>query len=254
MIAIGTAGWSIARASAASFGGDGSHLARYARVLPCVEINSSFYRPHRTATYARWAGETSRHFRFAVKLPEAITHAARLRRARLPLDAFLEEVAGLGSKLAVLLVQLPPSFAYEPRPVRTFFELLRERHPGAVVCEPRHRTWFTPAAERVLRSYRISRAAADPALCESAAGPGGWLGPNDDGADATLYYRWHGSPRIYWSAYSNAWLAARADELARWPSDADRWCIFDNTAAGAALRNALALQTMIGADVAKAGK
>lgn len=247
MIAIGTAGWSIPRASAPAFAGGGRHLERYARVLPCVEIDTSFYRPHRTATYARWADETPAGFRYAVKLPKAITHEARFRRARAPLDAFLSEVAGLGDKLAVLLVQLPPSFAYAPRPARTFFALLRERHAGAVVCEPRHPTWFTPAAERVLHAYRIARAAADPASCESAARPGGWLGPNRDGGGATLYYRWHGSPRMYWSRYPDAWLAARAAELSRWPRDADCWCIFDNTAAGAALENALALRTMIAA-------
>ena len=41
-----------------------------------VEINSSFYRPHAFATYARWAASTPDGFRFAVKVPRTITHEA----------------------------------------------------------------------------------------------------------------------------------------------------------------------------------
>lgn len=238
---IGTAGWSIPGEVAHAFAGAGQHLQRYARVLNGVEINSSFYRSHRTEVYQRWAAQTPPDFRFAVKLPRSITHDARLRRARAPLQQFLAEAAGLGDRWAVLLVQLPPSFAFDARVVRTFFGLLREEHAGAVVCEPRHASWFTPAADRTLAALQVSRAAADPARWPEAAVPGGWLGPDGDGGGAVLYHRWHGSPRMYWSRYEKPWLDARARELAAWPAEADRWCIFDNTAGGGALPNALAL-------------
>ena len=56
------------------FDSDGTHLQRYSRWLRGVEINSSFYRPHRTATYERWAASVPEHFRFAVKIPKAISH------------------------------------------------------------------------------------------------------------------------------------------------------------------------------------
>jgi uncharacterized protein YecE (DUF72 family) len=242
---IGTAGWSLPRDAAASFEGEGRHLERYARVLSCAEINSSFYRSHRAEVYQRWAAQTPPGFRFAVKLPRAISHDARLRRAREPLRRFLAEVAGLGERLAVVLVQLPGSFAFEARPMRAFFGLLREQFGGAVVCEPRHASWSTPAAERLLVASRISRAAADPARWPAAFRPGGWLGPEGDGRGAVLYHRWHGSPRMYWSRYEPAWLAERARELACWPADADTWCIFDNTASGAAIQNALALRALV---------
>jgi len=242
---IGTAGWSIPREMAAAFPGDGQHLQRYARVMNCAEINTSAYRHHAPEVYTRWASLTPPGFRFAVKLPQAITHEARLRRARKPLHQFLNEASGLGDKLAVLLVQLPPSFAFEARPVRSFFGLLAELYAGAVVCEPRHKTWFTPAADRVLASLKVSRAAADPAKVPEAALPGGWLGPQGDGSGALLYHRWHGSPRVYWSRYEDAWLRQQARALRAWPSSADRWCVFDNTAAGGALPNALALQGLL---------
>lgn len=242
---IATAAWSVPRAVAEAFPGEGSHLERYSRVLKGTEINSSFYRSHRSEVYARWAAQTPAGFRFAVKLPRAITHEGRLRAARAPLQRFIAETAGLGSKLAVLLVQLPPSLVFEPRPARRFFSLLAGMYGGAVVCEPRHASWFEAAADRLLVALRIGRVAADPARWPAAAVPGGWLGPAGDGAGAVLYHRWHGSPRTYWSSYGDDWLQARAAELRRWPRGAKAWCVFDNTAAGAAAANALSLQALL---------
>lgn len=222
---IGTAGWSISAAHAAAFPATGTHLARYAAVLPCAEINTSFYRPHRPATYARWATSVPAGFRFAVKLPRAITHEARLANAEPLLDAFLAEAIALGDRLGPLLVQLPPSLPFRPG---DFFAQLRARHAGEVVCEPRHPSWFTPEATAHLLAHRIARVAADPAIVPEAAEPGGWPG--------LAYWRLHGSPRMYYSPYGPARLAALAPRLAP-----DAWVIFDNTADGHALADALHL-------------
>ena len=244
MIRVGTAGWNVPRRVAAAFPAEGSHLARYGQVMGCVEIDTSFYREHRVETYARWACETPPGFRFAVKLPRWITHEGRLRRARAPLRAFLAQAGGLGEKLGVLLVQLPPSFEFAAAAAHRFFAVLRELHAGTVVCEPRHPSWFTPAADRLLDRYRMGRVAADPAPRSvphaDAERPGGWLG-----AAAAPYYRWHGAPRVYWSAYPEDWLARQAERVLGWPGDADCWCIFDNTASGAALENALAFTALL---------
>ena len=237
---IGTAGWSIPRPLAAGFPGDGTHLQRYARVLGCAEINTSFYRSHRFEVYERWAAQTPADFRFSVKLPRSITHEARLHRTRTPLRAFLAEVAGLGSRLGVILVQLPPSLAFEPRALRRFADVLLEEGCAVpVVVEPRHASWFTGAADQTLAALRIGRVAADPALGPVAQRPGGWLG------GAVLYWRWHGSPRMYWSAYTGGWLRERAVEVqAIRSAHREHWCIFDNTAAGHALENALEFQAL----------
>jgi uncharacterized protein YecE (DUF72 family) len=242
---VGTAGWSIPRDAAASFAGEGQHLERYARVLDVAEINSSFHRSHAVHVYERWAARTPPGFRFSAKLPRSITHEGRLRRARQPLQRFLAEAAGLGDRLAVLLVQVPPSLAFEPRPVRTFFGMLADLFAGSVVCEPRHASWFTPAADTALAAARVSRAAADPARWPEASRPGGWLGVDGDGRGAVLYHRWHGAPRMYWSRYEAAWLRERAGELRQWPAGADCWCIFDNTAGAGAVPNALELRAML---------
>src|SRR5207245_7038537 len=102
---VGCAGWSIPKEHAGLFPTQGSHLERYAGRLNAVEINSSFYRPHRPATYARWAGSVPADFRFAVKVPREITHRRRLADAAEPLDAFLAAAGHLGDKLGPLLVQ-----------------------------------------------------------------------------------------------------------------------------------------------------
>jgi len=234
---VGTAGWSIPRALAHHFDAEGTHLQRYARLLGCAEINSSFHRPHKAATYAKWAAATPRGFQFAVKVPRTITHDQKLRRARQPLDRFLEETAGLAAKRGPLLVQLPPSLAFEPRAAGRFFDLLRSRYEGPVVCEPRHATWFEVRAQALLVRYEVARAAADPPPVSGADRPGGWGG--------LVYFRLHGSPRKYWSSYDAAFLARVADALHGSPASVPAWCIFDNTASGAALENAWELQTLM---------
>ncbi len=236
-IIVGTAGWSIPRAVSGSFRGDGSHLERYSRVLDGAEINSSFHRSHAPKTYERWAASTPASFRFSVKVPRTITHDGELRRARPLIEQFLQETAALGPKLGALLVQLPPSLAYNARVAGSFFDILRARHGGPVVCEPRHPTWFEPAAERLLMTYRVSRVATDPSRIVAALQPAGWFGAED--APGVVYYRLHGSPRKYWSRYSIERVRNWASELSSHALTTDVWCIFDNTASGAAIENAI---------------
>jgi uncharacterized protein YecE (DUF72 family) len=234
---IGTAGWALPRAHKAAFPADGSQLQRYAFRLNAAEINSSFYRSHAGATYERWAASVGDTFRFAVKMPKLITHERLLTRAREPLERFLGELAGLGDKLGPLLVQLPPSFGFDARRVGRFFELLRARHGGPVVCEPRHATWTGQAAGVLLEKFAVARVAADPPRASGLEEPAGWQG--------VRYYRWHGSPRIYFSSYSLETLARLADAVRASPSGSDTWCIFDNTGSGSAAGNAVELSDML---------
>jgi uncharacterized protein YecE (DUF72 family) len=235
---IGTAGWAIPAALAGSFPAEGSQLQRYAAVMNGVEINSSFHRSHRPQTYERWAASTPAHFRFAVKCPKGITHEARLEGAHEALARFAGEAGALGRKWAVLLVQLPPSLTCDAKVAGRFFEQARAAFGGAIVCEPRHPSWFTPQAAQLLRDSGVARAGVDPAR---------WPGADEPAVHRRMaYHRWHGTPRLYWSAYEEDWLRARFAALQAQPRSAVRWCIFDNTAAGAALRNALELQAMLG--------
>jgi uncharacterized protein YecE (DUF72 family) len=248
-IHIGCAGWNIPKAFAARFPAEGTQLERYARIFSAVEINSSFYRPHKPSTYERWASSVPEGFRFSVKVPRLITHTHRLKDAGAALTDFLAECSLLGTKLGPLLVQLPPSLRFDTDTANRadrFFDTLRREFNGDVACEPRHPTWFAPEPNSLLSSYHVARVAADPSIVPREEGEemvtpaeaGGWSG--------LVYYRLHGSPRIYYSAYPDSYLKALARTLADAGRDgAQVWCIFDNTADGAATGDALAVMDFL---------
>jgi uncharacterized protein YecE (DUF72 family) len=238
-IYVGTAGWSIARAEQHRFPPGESHLARYSEVLPAVEINSTFHRSHQATTFGRWAASVPRGFRFSIKIPRAITHDLRLAKSAPPLDSFLEEVAPLRARLGCLLVQLPPSLEFNARRAGAFFTVLREKFDRGVALEPRHASWLCAGADRLLNDFEVARVAADPSRAAGDGEPGGWQG--------LAYFRLHGSPRVYYSSYEDDVLDAVAGKLRelrrrRIPA----WCIFDNTAHGAATDNALSLIERLG--------
>jgi len=237
-VRIGLAGWSEAvsrhRASfPAPLPGDRSALAEYATAFDFVEINASFYRQFHAETYAKWADDVPHGFRFAVKMHRLITHYTRLRNVAL-LEPFFESVAGLGDKLAVVLVQLPPSLAFDFVVATAFFDALRVRYAGVVVCEPRHDSWTAPDALALLAAHRIGVVQIDIPPPEEERGH----------VDVPLYIRLHGAPRRYYSAYSDAQLVRLAEFLGLNPQRR-RFVVFDNTASNAGVRNALHLRQLL---------
>jgi uncharacterized protein YecE (DUF72 family) len=235
---IGTAGWSIPLRDAAAFPAEGSALERYAAGFAGAEINSSFHRPHRRSTWERWGQSVPDDFRFSVKLPKTITHKLKLVDFEEPLRAHLSDAAALGGKLAVHLVQLPPSLAFDAAVAEAFFGVMTQLAEGqAIACEPRHPSWFEPDADALLARRLVARVAADPARVEAAARPGGWRG--------FTYFRLHGSPVMYRSSYRDGRLEEYARALAAATGPA--WCIFDNTASSEATGDALALMGLLAA-------
>ena len=109
---IGCAGWAIPSVARHQFPDEGSTLQRYTARFSAVEINSSFYRPHKSSTYARWADSVPPTFRFAVKVPKEITHTRRLVDIEAMLEEFLAQASCLGNRLGCLLMQLPPTLGY----------------------------------------------------------------------------------------------------------------------------------------------
>jgi uncharacterized protein YecE (DUF72 family) len=238
---IGTAGWALPRDVRGEFPAEGSALTRYASRFGGAEINSSFHRPHARWVYERWAASVPADFRFSVKIPKAITHERKMRDCDALLQVFLEEAGGLGERLGCLLLQLPPSLAFAPHESTTFLENLRKQYAGPLACEPRHASWFEEEADGLLRELQVARVLADPVLHAAGARPGGWRD--------LMYLRLHGSPRTYYSAYEPKLLGALAARLRQAAQETrDLWCIFDNTASGAATANALDLARRVGGD------
>ena len=90
--------------------------------------------------------------------------------------------------------------------------MMRQRYEGAVVCEPRHPTWFDARAHVLMNRYAIARVAADPAITERSHAPGGW--------DGLAYFRLHGAPHMYWSRYGADYLSPLATRVRRTSSGA----------------------------------
>jgi uncharacterized protein YecE (DUF72 family) len=236
VIRIGTSGWGNPPAQRELRSPQRSHLEHYAACFNCVEINSSFYRLHQPKTYERWAALTDRNFRFCVKIPQSISHDSALRGCRNELDEFVDSVSGLGGKLAALLLQLPPQAEWHPAVARGFFSLLQDRIDVPVVCEPRHPSWSDAAAARLLAQFGISLVCAHPVRVARS-----WSLPS-----GIRYHRLHGSPRVYWSSYAESDLQELAIRIEDDSANSSQvWCIFDNTAAGAAWENAQTLQAKL---------
>jgi uncharacterized protein YecE (DUF72 family) len=234
---IGCAGWTIPRQSAASFPADGSHLQRYAAVFGAVEINSSFYRPHRVQTYARWADSVPASFRFSVKLPRTITHEQRLAGVDALLDQFALEAGALGERLGCVLVQLPPKLQFEAPVAADFFARLRRRFGCMLACEARNPSWFGDDATALLREAGVTRVIADPA----AGQPGPHVPTTQD-----IYLRLHGSPIVYRSEYAPHYLAQLGRDMAgHLAAGRQVWCVFDNTMSASFVDQALALQQAV---------
>jgi uncharacterized protein YecE (DUF72 family) len=230
---IGCAGWSIAGAVQDNFAPEGSHLERYASLLPAVEINTSFYRSHRPVTYARWRDAVPDSFRFSVKVPKMITHELRLQKADDFLVQFTDEVSNLQEKLGCLLVQLPPSLRYDESVAARFFDRLRTLTSVPVVCEPRHASWFEEDVAEMLAGLGVGYVIADPPAVELPV-------PAVD--IDTVYIRLHGSPVMYHSAYPEEVLQRLYEDMKQhMQAGKPVWCVFDNTASGAAVPNALSL-------------
>ena len=216
---IGTAGWSLPKDIRAFAAPGNSILERYASCYNCVEINSCFYRPHRPATFSRWADSVPDDFSFSLKLSKAITHQKKLINVEDDLASFVEAASGLQEKWGCMLIQIPPSLDFQLDIAKDFFRTLRDLYEGKVAFEPRHVSWGTEPASQLLKIFNIARVVADPLRVFA-----------DHSRDPFIYYRWHGSPEMYRSAYTDKALDdLAADIKKKKAAGLDVWCIFDNT-------------------------
>jgi uncharacterized protein YecE (DUF72 family) len=111
---------------------------------------------------------------------------------------------------------------------------------GAVVWEPRHASWFTAEATELLTHYRVARVAADPELAPEGGKPAAF--------NRLAYYRLHGAPRVYYSEYAPELISEYAQQIGKFAErGVEVWCIFDNTALGAATRNSFELMNALDA-------
>jgi uncharacterized protein YecE (DUF72 family) len=240
-IRLGTSGWEYPEWVGRVYpkGASIDHLRYYANLFGLVEVDSTFYRLPPPSHAASWAKRTPAGFRFAAKFPSEITHRRRLVDCAGPLAEFLAVLRPLrdAGKFVAALLQLPPSLAFEPRTVRSFYELLPTDLPVAV--EFREKSWLAPESIELLRSFRFADVVVDePALpirLELTA--------------PFAYVRWHGhgDPVWYDYTYTPAELAGWEPRLRALAGQVDVvYGLFNNHFRGDAVVNATQLRDALG--------
>lgn len=125
-------------------------LRYYAERFSTVEINNTFYRMPAESMLARWSEEVPEKFTFTLKAPRRITHDKRLREAESEVAEFLRRAGALGSKLGVLLFQLPPQLKKDVARLQDFLGLLPSDQ--RVAFEFRSASWQDDEVYEALRA------------------------------------------------------------------------------------------------------
>jgi uncharacterized protein YecE (DUF72 family) len=162
-IRIGTQGWNY-DAWVGPFYPPGTRAADfltvYARAFDTVEVDSTFYAIPSPKTVHGWAERTPAEFKFALKLPQEITHERRLRDSEDIAALFFERARELGSKLGPILIQLGPDFAPSELPALTAFLPLIPRDLQVAV-EFRQRGWVHEGILALLAEHNVAVALTD---------------------------------------------------------------------------------------------
>jgi uncharacterized protein YecE (DUF72 family) len=192
-ISLGTSGWDYPEWVGPVYPAHRNidRLRKYSNLFPIVEVNSTFYRLPAPSVAASWVRRTPAGFRFAVKMPQTITHDHRLEDTAAELAKFLRVVQPLrdAGRLVAALAQLPPSLPFDPGVVRRFYEGLPPDLPVAV--EFREPSWTTEESIALLQEFRLAYTVVDePALPVEIHVTGPFS-----------YVRWHGHGRPLWYDY-----------------------------------------------------
>ncbi|HEX6534748.1 MAG TPA: DUF72 domain-containing protein [Gemmatimonadaceae bacterium] len=238
-----------------------SWLRWAANAFDSIELNGTFYSLKTADAFRRWHDETPDGFVFAVKGSRFITHNLKLRHAGTALANFWASgVLALGAKTGPFLWQLPATYRFDHDRVAAFLDLLprdsrdgerlarrhdeRAREPvllesGVMVSyrhaiEPRHPSYFEPAALALLRAHDCALVVADTA---------GRFPTSEELTADFAYVRLHGSRALYASRYDDVELDAWAERIVSWASDIahvrrDVYVYFDNDAHAHAPRDA----------------
>ncbi len=161
-IRIGTQGWSYPDWVGVFYPPDSKQqdwLPFYAEVFDTVELDTTFYHPPRPSVVRSWARHTPDSFRFTAKIPQRITHEARLANIGGHLGEFVESLGALGEKLGPLLVQMPAEFTRDEGTIGVLGRFLAAAPRDLrLAVELRHPSWHAPETWELLRRHRAALA------------------------------------------------------------------------------------------------
>ncbi len=236
-IRIGTSGWSYDHWAGVLYPDGLPALRRrdhYVARFSTVELNASFYRWPRDASFARWREQLPDGFRMSVKAPRGLTHAKKLYAPEAWVDRMASAWHALGDKRGVLLLQLPPAF--ERDDARLDYLLARLPSWMRVAVELRHPTWNDEDVFRLLERrnaiYCVMSGAGLPCVLRTTSD--------------TVYVRMHGPDHdtLYGGSYSDDDLRWWSDRVTEWAGK-DVYVYFNNDGGGNAVRNAETLRGML---------
>lgn len=205
----------------------------YSQHFDTIEINNTFYRFPEQKLFANWYDKAMPGFCFSVKVPQVITHVQRFRETEKLLQDFYHIAReGLKEKLGPVLFQLPPSFKYDEGMLHNIIAQMNIGYEN--VIEFRHISWWRKDVFATLKKAGV-------VFC-GVSYPGLINAPVTD--LPLCYYRFHGVPKLYFSAYDEAFLQQVAEQITAGETQ-KAYVYFNNTAAGAALENARYLQYLV---------
>jgi len=202
-------------------------LSAYARRLPTVEINATFYRSPRPATLASWREAVPPGFVFALKGSRRVTHDKRLAGVAEEVAYFYRSAAELAETMGPVLWQLPPTVKRDMERLREFLAVLpRER----AAVEFRHESWLTDEVLRALSEAGV-------ALC---------VAEDESGSTPLLATARFGYLRLRRPVYDEAELAAWAERVRAAPWE-EAFVFFKHEAEALGPRYALRFEELAGA-------
>lgn len=132
------------------------YLSYYSSRFDTVEVDSTFYGIPRPATVESWFNNTPDHFRFALKVPQAITHDKKLVDCQSDWQHFLQTTQILKHKLGPIVLQFDYSFSYDEH-VKNLEEFLSGLNGNVQLCvEIRNKNWHRPEFYEALKKYRTA--------------------------------------------------------------------------------------------------
>lgn len=209
-----------------------TRLNYYSTLFNTLEINSTFYKIHRPATFEKWASEVDKNFRFTCKLPKIITHVKKLLYQPADIDKFMNASNGIGEKKGCLLVQFAASIKEDRiNQVGDILEHLTELNdkPKWKICvEFRDRSWYRNYILNKLRDLDVSLVLHDMPASQTPSALAG----------NPVYIRCHGPSGDYKGSYSDEFLESYALQISHWLDAGKDVYVYFNNAGGEAFKNA----------------
>ena len=206
----------------------------YATQFNTLELNVTFYRFPQLKTLENWFAKSPNNFLFAVKAPRLITHYKKFNDCKELLADFYNTTGkGLREKLGPILFQLPKQIVYDKDFLQRLITSLDNNFKN--VIEFRNESWWRKDVYEALEKAGITFCGINhPQL------------PTDVVVNTALvYYRFHGSPKLYYSEYTSATIKDMADAVLTTKKPKDVFVFFNNTATMAAINNARQLKEYV---------